>query len=166
MDFLQTTLCYLEKDGCVSDAAPRTKEKRRSNHDKWVGVGGKFEPGEDALACALREVTRGDRPDDARPGLPRHRGFLSVTPWPAERMHLYTCTQFAGAMTDCERGRAWSGCPRPAVQDLPDLAGRADISSTCWRRTHRFSIWSCTYDGDALAKGGAGWGKIGITVNL
>ena len=56
MDFLQTTLCYLEKDGCYL-MMHRVKLKNDANHDKWVGVGGKFEPGEDALACVMREVT-------------------------------------------------------------------------------------------------------------
>ena len=55
MEFLQTTLCYLEKDGAYL-MLHRIKKKNDVNHDKWVGVGGKFEPGEDALACALREV--------------------------------------------------------------------------------------------------------------
>ena len=73
MELLQTTLCYLEKDGAYL-MLHRVKKKNDVNHDKWVGVGGKFEPGEDAPACALREVC--DRPDDARAGLPRHRGFF------------------------------------------------------------------------------------------
>ena len=55
MELLQTTLCYLEKDGAYL-MLHRVKKKNDVNHDKWVGVGGKFEPGEDALACALREV--------------------------------------------------------------------------------------------------------------
>ena len=55
MEFLQTTLCYLEKDGAYL-MLHRIKKKNDVNHDKWVGVGGKFEPGEDAPACALREV--------------------------------------------------------------------------------------------------------------
>ena len=55
MDLLQTTLCYLEKDGAYL-MLHRVKKKNDVNHDKWVGVGGKFEPGEDALTCALREV--------------------------------------------------------------------------------------------------------------
>ncbi len=54
MDLLQTTLCYLEKDGAYL-MLHRVK-KNDVNHDKWVGVGGKFEPGEDAPTCALREV--------------------------------------------------------------------------------------------------------------
>ena len=55
MELLQTTLCYLEKDGAYL-MLHRVKKKNDVNHDKWVGVGGKFEPGEDAPACALREV--------------------------------------------------------------------------------------------------------------
>ena len=62
MELLQTTLCYLEKDGAYL-MLHRVKKKNDVNHDKWVGVGGKFEPG-------------GDRPDDARADLPRHRGFF------------------------------------------------------------------------------------------
>ena len=82
MELLQTTLCYLEKDGAYL-MLHRVKKKNDVNHDKWVGVGGKFEPGEDAPACALREVREESeaalnkvRPDDARAGLPRHRGFF------------------------------------------------------------------------------------------
>ena len=51
MDLLQTTLCYLEKDGAYL-MLHRVKKKNDVNHDKWVGVGGKFEPGEDARACS------------------------------------------------------------------------------------------------------------------
>ena len=49
MELLQTTLCYLEKDGAYL-MLHRVKKKNDVNHDKWVGVGGKFEPGEDAPA--------------------------------------------------------------------------------------------------------------------
>ena len=102
MEFLQTTLCYLEKDGAYL-MLHRIKKKNDVNHDKWVGVGGKFEPGEDALACALREVRE-------ETGLtmhtPQYRGIVDFycAPWPAERMHLYTCTDFCGEMTDCDEG--------------------------------------------------------------
>ena len=49
MGLLQTTLCYLEQDGCYL-MLHRVKKKQDVNHDKWIGVGGKFEPGETALA--------------------------------------------------------------------------------------------------------------------
>ena len=106
MELLQTTLCYLEKDGAYL-MLHRVKKKNDVNHDKWVGVGGKFEPGEDAPACALREVRE-------ETGLTMHapvyRGIVDFfcDPWPAERMHLYTCTDFSGVMTDCgSRATPW-----------------------------------------------------------
>ena len=52
---MQTTLCYLEHNGCYL-MLHRVKKKKDVNHDKWIGVGGKFEPGEDARACVQREV--------------------------------------------------------------------------------------------------------------
>ena len=39
MELLQTTLCYLEKDGAYL-MLHRVKKKNDVNHDKWVGVGG------------------------------------------------------------------------------------------------------------------------------
>ena len=99
MDLLQTTLCYLEQNDCYL-MLHRVKKQHDVNHDKWIGVGGKFEPGENALTCALREVRE-------ETGLtmqnPQYRGIVDFycAPWPAERMHLYTCTRFTGTMTDC-----------------------------------------------------------------
>ena len=86
-ELLQTTLCYLEQNGCYL-MLHRIKKKNDVNHDKWIGVGGKFAPGETAEACALREVWE-------ETGLtmqsPAYRGIVDFTcePWPAERMHLH-----------------------------------------------------------------------------
>ena len=51
----QTTQCYLER-GSQYLMLHRTKKQNDENHDKWIGVGGKFEPGESPEACARREV--------------------------------------------------------------------------------------------------------------
>ena len=51
----KTSLCYLEKDGRYL-ILHRTKKEHDENQDKWIGVGGKFEPGETPDVCALREV--------------------------------------------------------------------------------------------------------------
>ena len=40
-----STLCYLVKDGKVL-MLHRVKKKNDINHDKWIGIGGKFEPEE------------------------------------------------------------------------------------------------------------------------
>ena len=115
-ELLQTTLCYLEQNGCYL-MLHRIKKKNDVNHDKWIGVGGKLDPGETAEACALREVWE-------ETGLtmqsPAYRGIVDFTcePWPAERMHLYTCTDFTGTLTDCNEGTLeW--VPKPEVENLP-----------------------------------------------
>ena len=55
-------------------------------------------------------------------------------------MHLYTCTDFTGTLTDCKEGTLeW--VPKPEVENLPIWQGDK-ISFGCWRRAHRFSIWS------------------------
>ena len=44
-ELLQTTLCYLEQNGCYL-MLHRIKKKNDVNHDKWIGVGGHFEADE------------------------------------------------------------------------------------------------------------------------
>ena len=51
----QTTLCYLEQDGCYL-MLHRVRKAHDENHDKWIGVGGKFEDRESPEDCARREV--------------------------------------------------------------------------------------------------------------
>ena len=53
--FVNSTLCYLEKDGKLL-MLHRTKKKDDVNHDKWIGVGGKTESGESPEDCLYREV--------------------------------------------------------------------------------------------------------------
>ena len=50
-----TTLCYIEKDESYL-MLHRVKKKNDENQDKWIGVGGKFKPGETPEECLLREV--------------------------------------------------------------------------------------------------------------
>ncbi len=55
---MQTTLCYIEKDGRTL-MLHRVKKKNDMNRDKWLGVGGKFEPGESRKnACFARQRKR------------------------------------------------------------------------------------------------------------
>lgn len=97
-----TTLCYLEKDGCYL-VMHRNKKSNDENGDKWIGVGGKFEPGESPDECALREVRE-------ETGLTmtdyRLRGLITFVSdeWGTEYMHLFTCTDFTGELTECDEG--------------------------------------------------------------
>jgi 8-oxo-dGTP diphosphatase len=119
---LQTTLCYLEQDGCYL-MLHRVKKQNDVNHDKWIGVGGKFEPGETAEACALREV---QEETGCCMLSPAYRGVVDFfcPPWPAERMHLYTCPAFTGRPEDfpCDEGKlAW--VRKESVFSLPIWEG-------------------------------------------
>ena len=50
-----TTLCYIERDGAYL-MLHRVKKENDVNRDKWIGIGGKFEPGESPEDCLLREA--------------------------------------------------------------------------------------------------------------
>ena len=104
MDFngRKTSLVYLERDGKYL-ILHRTKKAHDENGDKWIGVGGKFEPGETPDACALREVKE-------ETGLtmtdPRLRGLIIFVSdeWGLEYMYLYTATKWRGELIDCDEG--------------------------------------------------------------
>ena len=49
------TLCYVEKDGQYL-MLHRTKKENDMHENLWVGLGGKFEPGESPEDCVIREV--------------------------------------------------------------------------------------------------------------
>lgn len=53
-----TTLCYLEQDGSWL-LLHRNKKKNDPNHDKWIGIGGKFEETK-AQTTASAAIPRGD----------------------------------------------------------------------------------------------------------
>ena len=97
-----TSLCYIERDGKYL-MLHRTKKVNDENHDKWIGVGGKFEEGESPEECMLREVQE-------ETGLTltqwRYRGivtFVSNT-WGGEYMHLFTADGYSGELKSCEEG--------------------------------------------------------------
>lgn len=147
-ELLQTTLCYLEQDGCYL-MLHRVKKKNDVNKDKWIGVGGKFEPGEDALACAMREVQEetGYTMDH-----PRYRAMVDFycPPWQPERMHLYTCDSFSGTPHPCNEGDlVW--VPRDQVQALPIWQGDKIFFDLLDRDAPFFHL-ELFYQGDTLVR--------------
>ena len=81
----------------------RTKKVNDENHDKWIGVGGKFEEGESPEECMLREVLE-------ETGLTltawRYRGIVTFVSdqWGGEYMHLFTADGYSGALKSCDEG--------------------------------------------------------------
>ena len=52
---INTTLCYITRGNDVL-MLHRVKKKNDMNHDKWIGIGGKFEANESPDECLLREA--------------------------------------------------------------------------------------------------------------
>lgn len=101
-----TTLCYLER-GDQYLLLHRTKKENDENHDKWIGVGGKFEDGESPEECVCREVLE-------ETGLTltsyRYRGIVTFVSdiYPCEYMHLFTADGWTGEEKVCDEGElAW-----------------------------------------------------------
>ena len=99
---LNTTLCYIEKDGCYL-MLHRVKKEHDINKDKWIGVGGKALENESPEECVIREVLE-------ETGLtllsPRLRGvitFISDT-CEGEYMYLFTAPAPEGELKDCDEG--------------------------------------------------------------
>ena len=108
METKLTTLCYLERGGEYL-MLHRTKKEGDENKDKWIGVGGKFEPGESPEDCLLREVRE-------ETGFTltswRYRGLVTFVSdlWPCEYMHLFTADGWEGEPRPCDEGElAWIG---------------------------------------------------------
>lgn len=141
-----STLCYIEKDGRYL-MLHRTKKKRDVNSGKWIGVGGKFEPGEMPEECLLREVKE-------ETGLTlteyRFRGILTFLAdgWESEYIHLYTASAFEGSLSECNEGElAW--IKKSELESLPLWEGDKIFLRLLNEDAGYFSL-KLKYSGDAL----------------
>lgn len=117
-----TTLCYMERGGAYL-LLHRVKKKNDQNHDKWVGVGGKFEPSESPEDCLLREVREETGVTLTRW---RYRGIVTfVLDELTEYMHLFTADAWTGEMirgADCAEG-VLEWVPKERIASLPIWEG-------------------------------------------
>ena len=97
-----STLCYIER-GDEYLLLHRVKKEHDLNRDKWIGLGGKFEPDESPEECVLREVR-----EEAGLTLTsfRYRGIVTFVSdrWEGAYMHLFTADGFTGEIGECDEG--------------------------------------------------------------
>ena len=141
-----TTLCYLEKDGCYL-LLHRITEENDVNAGKWIGIGGHFEEGESPFDCAIREVYE-------ETGLAlaeaRYRGVVTFVSdiYETEQMHLFTSSSFVGEEIPCNEGvAAW--IKKEDIASLPLWTGDLIFLDLLEKEEPFFSL-KLIYKGDDL----------------
>lgn len=148
MQGINTTLCYIEREGKYL-MLHRVKKKNDMNHDKWIGIGGKFEPGESPEDCILRETRE-------ETGLqlisPQYRGIVTFVSdeYGTEYMHLFWADQFTGELRSCDEGNLeW--IRKETLLSLPLWEGDKIFLRLLDRRVPFFSL-KLRYQGDRLVE--------------
>lgn len=147
---IRSTLCYIERDGCYL-MLYRNKKKNDPNAGKWVGIGGKFEPGETADECLVREVR-----EETGYTLTSYT-FLGVVEfrndsWEDEDMYLYLADWYRKKdgrdIPDCNEGELrW--IPKDEILGLNLWAGDRYFLEPMLRGETDLNM-RLTYSGDAL----------------
>ena len=126
----------------------RTKKENDQSHDKWLGIGGKFEDRESPEECILRETRE-------ETGLTltsyRYRGIVTFVSdiWETEYMHLFTADGFTGTLIDCDEGDCvWIS--REKLLSLPMWEGDRIFLNLLFDPEHPFFSLKLEYQGDTL----------------
>ncbi len=149
-----STLCYIERKGASGEPEVlllhRVRKKNDLNHDKWIGIGGKFEEGESPEDCLLREAKE-------ETGLTltqwRYRGivtFISDQCPETEYMHLFTADGFLGTLKECDEGDLqW--VQKARMRSFPTWEGDRIFLELMDRDAPFFSL-KLRYEGEHLAE--------------
>ena len=146
---IDTTLCYIKKEGSWL-LLFRNKKENDLNEGKWIGVGGKCEPGETPEQCVRRETLE---ETGLTLGKVCCRGvvhFRSDT-WEDEEMYLYTSEEFSGELDEnCAEGTlAW--IPEDQVMSLPMWEGDRLFLKPLLEGADEISM-TLQYEGDTLVR--------------
>ena len=126
----------------------RVKKEKDINKDKWIGIGGKFEPGESPQECLLREVTE-------ETGLTltawQYRGIVTfLSDVGNEYMHLFTADDFEGQLKECDEGDLqWVS--REFLYSLPMWEGDKIFLDLLWQDAPFFEL-TLEYEKDRLIR--------------
>lgn len=143
-----STLCYVLQGDRVL-MLHRVKKKNDINHDKWIGIGGKFEGDESPDECVLREA--------------KEETGLTLTSWrcrgvvtfqsegeEGEHMFLFTADDFQGDLIECSEGNLqW--VPRSELSSLAQWEGDKIFLSLLWQDAP-FFLLTLHYRGERLAE--------------
>ena len=143
-----STLCYIVKDGKVL-MLHRVKKKNDINHDKWIGIGGKFEHEECPDECLLREA--------------KEETGLTLTSWrcrgvvtflneggEGEYMYLFTADDFTGEQIECNEGDLqWVSME--FLDSLPKWEGDQIFLDLLWQNAP-FFLLTLRYRDDRLVE--------------
>ncbi len=146
---LNSTLCYITRGDEVL-LLHRVKKKNDVNKDKWIGIGGRFEPNETPDECLLREAM-----EETGLRLTRWkcRGvvtFLTNGPYEGEYMYLFTADGFEGTLKTCDEGDLqWVS--REFMDSLPTWEGDRIFLDLLWKDAP-FFLLKLRYDGDKLVE--------------
>lgn len=143
-----TTLCYIEKDDSYL-MLHRVKKENDENHDKWIGVGGKFEVGESPEECLLREVK-----EETGLTLMRYhfRGIVTFVSdeWDTEYMHLFTADAYEGTLGECSEGElVW--VKKSEIENLKIWEGDKVFLRLLQEKNDFFSL-KLRYEGEKLVE--------------
>lgn len=142
-----TTLCHIEKDGKYL-MLHRTKKANDLNHDKWVGIGGKFEEKESPEQCNAREVLE---ETGLILGEADYRGIVTFVSdvWESEIMHIFTSNNFSGELKDCDEGElVW--VKKEEIYSLPIWEGDKIFLRLIEDKNYPFFSLRLEYEGDEL----------------
>ena len=144
---INTSLCYISRGDDVL-MLHRVKKKNDINHDKWIGIGGKFEENESPDECLLREV--------------QEETGLTLTDWKCrgivtflsendgEYMYLFTANGFTGSLKECNEGDLqWVS--RNFLDALPKWEGDQIFLDLLWQDAP-FFLLTLRYQGDKLVE--------------
>ena len=145
---INTTLCYIRRGGEYL-MLHRIKKENDLNHDKWIGIGGKFEDKESPEDCLLREA--------------REETGLTLTDWcyrgivtfvsdlyPTEYMHLFTADGYTGELKECDEG-VLEWIPKEKLLEIPHWEGDAIFLDLIDKDVPFFSLKLC-YQGENLVQ--------------
>ena len=142
----RTTLCYITRGNDVL-MLHRVKKRNDINHDKWIGIGGKFEEEESPDECILRETR-----EETGLTLTDYRCRAVITfrqrGEEGECMYLFTADGFTGRLRDCDEGDLqWIS--REKLSGLPAWEGDRIFLELLWQDAP-FFLLTLDYEGDHL----------------